>query len=293
MPLHKTEHIPCPNCTATAYTVQHKVQQWQIVQCKHCKFTYTNPRLTNSAIIALYQSNYFANQQFGYSNYNENPHLKKLNFKKWITDALPHCNRTHNLTALDVGCAAGYALEEYKNLQIQADGLDMDEQYIYNLTQQGYTIYTKPLLQNVYNKQYHIISLFDVVEHLTDVHLHFAKLQQLLVTGGIVIIVTPNYNSTQRRLLGSKWFQFKPIEHINYFTKKSLKSLASRHGLQMLVCNTSGQFADVNFINNRLQKYNFGFAKILTTPIIAVLKMLKKPLYLDSASIYCVFRKKG
>jgi 2-polyprenyl-3-methyl-5-hydroxy-6-metoxy-1,4-benzoquinol methylase len=284
--------VACPICNSPVSKKKYLVQNWHIVQCRQCGFVYVNPRLSDAAIINLYKQDYFHNREFGYADYNDNPHLKKSNFNKWISEALPFVNGKENLLALDVGCAAGFALETYTSFKITADGLDLDRDYIDALTKKGFRIYTKPLLENEYERRYDIISLFDVVEHLTDLPANFNKLQTLLKTNGILIIVTPNYNSNQRKLFGKKWFQFKPIEHINYFTKNQLTQLAASNGLELLICKKSGQYADTAFFMNRLQKYHFRPVGWLLKPVAWLLSRFKKSFYLDAASIYCVFRKK-
>jgi 2-polyprenyl-3-methyl-5-hydroxy-6-metoxy-1,4-benzoquinol methylase len=284
--------VNCPICNSNLYQEKYNIHTWHIVACTNCAFVYTNPRLTNEAVIELYKQDYFHNQQFGYTDYNDNPHLKKMNFKKWIKDASPFFSEKENLKALDIGCAAGFGISAYENLNIKADGLEIDPNYVKELVAKGYNIYDKPLLENNFTNKYDIVSLFDVVEHLTDLHANFETLKNLLNDNGILIIVTPDFDSKQRKIFGAKWFQFKPIEHINYFTTGSLKKLAQQHNLELVISKKSGQFADANFIVNRLSKYNFKFANLLLKPFTYLAKSFNKSFYLDAASIYCVFRKK-
>jgi 2-polyprenyl-3-methyl-5-hydroxy-6-metoxy-1,4-benzoquinol methylase len=286
--------VNCPICNSNTYKQQYLVKQtWNIVQCNSCNFVYTNPRLDTNAIIDIYHQNYFQNTQFGYSNYEENPHLKVLNFSKWINEALPFLNTKNNLKALDVGCAAGFALSVYKKNNIEAHGIELDDAYTKNLKANNYLIYDKPLLENKYQTTYDMISMFDVIEHLTNLDQHATLLNQLLNQNGLLIFVTPDYNSLQRKVFGKRWFQFKPIEHINYFTKDTLQNFFEKFGFELVSSSKSGQFADAPFLIDRIQKYGaHPILKIFTMPIIAILKLTKKSFYIDAASIYCVFRKK-
>ncbi len=292
MDFNNVQHINCPSCDTNNCKPQFKVKQWHIVQCNNCNLVYTNPRLTNEAIKNLYELNYFNNNQYGYINYNDNPHLKKSNFAKWIIQALPYIKIKNTTRALDVGCAAGFAFSVLEQHKIAVDGVELDANYIQQLRSKGYTIYDKPLLQNDYKHKYNLITLFDVVEHLTDLDAHFKCLHSILQNEGIVVIVTPNFASMQRKIFGKRWFQFKPLEHINYFTINTLTTIASRNGFQLLLHKKSGQYADADFIITRLQKYNFPFAKILFAPFIFLLRLLKKNIYLDAASFYAVYQKK-
>jgi 2-polyprenyl-3-methyl-5-hydroxy-6-metoxy-1,4-benzoquinol methylase len=292
MDLSTIQHIDCPSCNQNSFTKQHIVKQWQIVQCTNCNFVYTNPRLTNEAIKNLYELNYFNNSQYGYTNYNDNPHLKQNNFAKWILESLPYMPSNIKPKALDIGCAAGFAFPVFEKNKIIVDGVELDSNYVQQLRSKGYTIYDKPLLQNKFDEQYDIVTLFDVVEHLINLDEHFKFLNKLITPSGIMVVVTPDYASTQRKVFGKRWFQFKPMEHINYFTIDSLTTIAKRNGFELLIYKKSGQYADANFIIARLKKYNFPLVKILLIPIIAVLRMLKKSIYLDAASFYAIYRKK-
>ncbi len=293
MDFSQIQQINCPNCNKNNCKQQYIVKQWKIVQCIDCSFVYTNPRLTNKAIKNLYEINYFKNNEYGYVNYNDNPHLKKSNFSKWINDALPYLSKNNTVIALDIGCAAGFAFPVFEENNIKnVEGIELDADYVIELQNKGYTIFNKPLLENNFNKKYSIITLFDVVEHLTNLDEHLIFLNNIMQTNGIMVVVTPDYASVQRKIFGKRWFQFKPMEHINYFTLKSFTKIAQRNGFQLLAHKKSGQFADANFIITRLQKYNFPLAKILISPLIGILKLMKKNIYLDAASFFAVYQKK-
>ena len=284
--------INCPNCGTEKYTIKYEKQGWKIVSCVNCAFKYTNPRLDNERIKKLYKENYFSNKKFGYSDYETEERLKKKNFTKWINNAKPFFENKQKHTALDVGSAAGYALDVYKTLGIKADGMELDDNYNKRCYEKGYAIYNNYFLEQDFDKKYDIISLFDVIEHLTELQETFEKLHSILHQSGILILVTPNYNSLQRRVFGPNWFQFKPIEHINYFTRKSLKKLALTHGFEMKIVKNAGQFVDAEFINNRIKNYNIKIINFFLKPVSWALKTYNHSIYLDSASIYCVFKKK-
>jgi cyclopropane fatty-acyl-phospholipid synthase-like methyltransferase len=194
--------------------------------------------------------------------------------------------------AMDIGCAAGYALDIYKEIGYEVYGIELDNTMLSQLKNTSYTICDKPILENDYPHKFDVVSLFDVVEHLTDLDTHFDKFAEIIETKGVLLIVTPNYNAIQRKLKGNKWFQFKPMEHINYFTVDSLTQLAEKHGFEKVKSLNSGQFVDADFIQDRLNKYNQKSILFLFNPLLKLIKLLKINFYLDASSIYCVFVKK-
>ncbi len=105
-------------------------------------------------------------------------------------------------------------------------------------------------------------------------------------------MVTPNYASLQSKIFGKKWFQYKPIEHIQYFTKRSLRSFADRNNLKMVFSNRCGQYTDTQFIINRLNYYHFPFLAKIFTKLFSIFKIKNHFFYLDTGSLFVVFKKK-
>jgi hypothetical protein len=134
--------------------------------------------------------------------------------------------------------------------------------------------------------------LFDVLEHLTDLQENMGRLHSLLTDEGVVVLVTPDYGSWQRKIFGKNWFQFKPIEHINYFSRKTLHKLATENGFEIIKTANSGQFCDVPFLENRLRRYRLHFVLPLFYLVVKLLGLKNKHFYTDTASVYAVLRKK-
>ena len=136
------------------------------------------------------------------------------------------------------------------------------------------------------------ITLFDVIEHIPNIDKAFSKLNSLLTDDGVIIMVTPNHNSLQRKLLGKRWFQYKPIEHIQYFDRKSLNTFAERNGLKIVYQTNCGQYADTRFLINRLNYYHFTFLAKLFNKIFGILRVKNKFFYTDTGSLFVVLKRK-
>jgi 2-polyprenyl-3-methyl-5-hydroxy-6-metoxy-1,4-benzoquinol methylase len=291
--LSKIEEINCPLCEHEDFQLQYRVGSWKIVKCKNCRFVYANPRLQKPELLKIYKSNYFDNSEVGYYHYTANKALRKRNFRKWIQDALPYLSLQQPMKALDVGCAAGYCMEVFRENNWIPYGIELDKSIAQKLRQKGFLIFDTPLIQLKTDEKFNFISLFDVIEHLTDLLQNAAILHSLLQDDGIVVLVTPNYESWQRKLFRRKWFQFKPIEHINYFSKKTLQEMVMKSGFEIICCKRSGQFCDIAFLENRIKKYRFQFLLPLFRIIIKALGLKKKYFYVDTASLYVVLKKKS
>ena len=257
-----TQEYPCPICGSHRHQKQYLIQGFNIVKCSSCTMTFVNPRIVNEQIFDVYRHEYFHRHQDGYSGYESIANLRIKTFEKWYRDISDYCdlNSIHNNRrkfALDIGCAAGYFLDVLKEHQWQTEGIELDRRMSELLIDKGYDISTEPLEYFKSSRQYDLITMFDVIEHLPELQKDFAKISKLLANQGILALSTPNIDSFQHRIFRNRWFQFKPVEHLHYFSPKTLTKLAKDHGLSVELIKKSGQYSNIPFIIDRLKHYGF------------------------------------
>jgi len=266
-------------------------QGFSIVKCNKCGFVYVNPRVHNEQLTEIYKHSYFQNKDYGYTGYEQEKRLRVKNFERWIKDAASYMPVGRNIQALDVGCAAGYCLDVMKEKGWVAEGLELDEEMCESLYQRGDVVFRTALEDFTGTRKYNVITLFDVIEHIPGIDAAFSKLSSLLEPDGIVIMVTPDHKSFQRKILKKKWFQYKPIEHIQYFDRESLQVFSQRNGLSMIYNTRCGQYADAQFIVNRLGYYHFTFLSKIFDKIFSILRLKNKFFYTDTGSLFVIFKK--
>lgn len=283
---------PCAACNKNDTKFLLRKHDLNIVKCNVCGFVYVNPRVIPEELIAIYRHNYFKNKKYGYVSYEQEKRLRIKNFERWLADTKRFLPPDKNIQALDVGCAAGYCLDVMKKMGYYPEGLELDERMCEDLNAAGHHVSKQTLISFTTDNKYMLITMFDVIEHIPDVDAAFKRLNYLLEDDGILVIVTPNYSSFQRRLFKKRWFQYKPVEHIHYFTKFSLSIFAERNGFDLVYHSSCGQYADSDFILNRLRYYGFslfaGFFKI----IFFLFRVKNNFFYTDTGSLLAVFKKK-
>ena len=267
-------------------------QGFSIVKCSGCNFVYVNPRVENEELSSIYEHNYFKNKDYGYVGYEQEKRLRIKNFERWLKNADEYINTTTPVFSLDVGCAAGYCLELMNKKGWNAMGIELDEEMCKSLKQRGFNISNSHIEDFETENKFSIITLFDVIEHIPNIDAVFSKLNSLLTKDGIVIIVTPDHNSFQRKLFGKRWFQYKPIEHIQYFNGHSLQAFAERNGLEIIHQTHCGQYADTRFLINRLSYYHFIFLSKLFNKLFGILSLKDKFFYTDTGSLFVILKRK-
>lgn len=287
---------PCPVCAASSIKTRYTINDFNIVECISCGMVYVDPRICNEDLFSIYRNGYFdrGSEESGYQDYELVAPLRIKTFKKWY-NAFKRYLPSGYSAALDVGCAAGYFMDLLKEEGWRVvEGVELETHMIAELRERKYSITGQPLehITAPPLKRYQLITLFDVLEHLPDINNDLEKCASMLDDNGILVLVTPNVDSFQRKLFGPRWFQFKPQEHIYYFSPATLSRLAGKHGFAPVHLSGSGQFADLEFLHNRLAKYRFPMLDKLLRWAAAALGHEKKSWYMDTGSMLAVFRKK-
>ena len=88
------------------------------------------------------------------------------------------------------------------------------------------------------DNRFHMITLWDVIEHVADPVALLARIAACLVPGGVVAIKTPNLDCPEAEVFGAYYHSLKR-EHLVYCTPKSLEQAARLAGLRTLQVSSS------------------------------------------------------
>lgn len=91
-------------------------------------------------------------------------------------------------------------------------------------------------------KNYDIISMGDVIEHLDDPRKGLEKAKRLLKEDGVIWISTPNYNSAFNQLNRNRTAMWGEPWHITYFSREGLEKLLNEVGFAVLDYRISNHY---------------------------------------------------
>lgn len=205
----------CPVCKNKTYKVIHRKEEFQLRVCSICSLVYLSPRLSNIAEV------YLDNMSSSPSKYYELSHkYDSETFNKRL-DLIEKFSQKGKL--LDIGCSTGTMLEiaemhGWKALGIEPNPISSEicrskKLNVYN----GF--FEKTFINSV-TSNFDAVYMGDVIEHVPNPAEIIELSLKSLKIGGILMIVTPNFESLVARI-----FQIKPLEHILYFTQNSIKYL--------------------------------------------------------------------
>lgn len=195
--------------------------KFKIVKCLSCKNHFTSP--CPSSIGDFYPKNYRKYGKFTFLILN---FLYSLNVKKWIKEF------GEKKTVLEVGCGSGFMLSVFKKYGWQEFGLERNKEVAMHAKRQFDINVMCKNLNEIKNKKFDLILLFNVLEHVDDPCLVIKECSRLLNKNGQIVVKVPNFDSWQSKLMKSNWFHLDVPRHLYHFNKAGLKKIIEDNNLQ-------------------------------------------------------------
>jgi SAM-dependent methyltransferase len=133
---------------------------------------------------------------------------------------------------LDVGCGRGIMLNELKKRGWSVSGTQVSKTAAAHI-QKSYGIDCfigelplSPFLQNSFD----IITMYHVLEHLTDPFLYLNYCRKLLKPEGYLFIEIPNADSWSSKVAKNAWMGWDPLYHLYHFTPPTLSLALKKAG---------------------------------------------------------------
>jgi 2-polyprenyl-3-methyl-5-hydroxy-6-metoxy-1,4-benzoquinol methylase len=157
---------------------------------------------------------------------------------------------------LDVGCATGDFLAAARDMGFEAEGLELSSWSTEIARGRGFRVHQKRLaaLAHESPETYDVITLMGVIEHFDEPRVEVGHLVRLLKPGGLLVLWTGDVDSSLSRILGRKWWYWQG-QHIQYFTRRSLRHLMQTAGLDVVAIHLFPFAATSGTISNSLRRY--------------------------------------
>ncbi|MBX7133011.1 MAG: class I SAM-dependent methyltransferase [Fimbriimonadaceae bacterium] len=136
---------------------------------------------------------------------------------------------------LEVGVGAGELAALALEFLFEVEGLDIRPAYAEAVRKRlGIPVSSLPFESFESSTRYHVICMGDVIEHMVDPMSSLRKAKSLLEPNGILWVSTPNWESAFSRLIKDADPMWRVVEHLNYFSYRSLKSTLESLGLEVI-----------------------------------------------------------
>lgn len=137
-------------------------------------------------------------------------------------------------SVLDVGCFTGEFLDAAARTGLETFGFDKMTEAIAQIGER-HRVWSGRLDHcPVSDQTFDLITLNDVLEHLSDAGESITFAADRLSPAGLLVMTTPDVGSWAGRLLGESWGVFDKHEHLVLFTRSAVQRLLDRCGLRVL-----------------------------------------------------------
>jgi SAM-dependent methyltransferase len=219
----------CPICKGSSFSSWVVTGPYTIKTCTGCGLGMTWPFPSTGDLQAANEAAYPLGQRI--RTYRSRRAYFEKRYRRYISNIKRYQERGQ---LLDVGCNIGLFLNVARQEGFTVTGVEVNRSCAdYGKKEFDLEIYSD-LLQNVSfnNGSFDIITLFDVLEHVSDIHALLMTVNKLLKTGGLLVVQSPNIRSVMAQLTGSKWSWLSPPDHLYHFSVESLTMLLRLHGFE-------------------------------------------------------------
>ena len=224
----------CPVCNSNMlkqglvckdYLVTQK--EFTLTVCETCDFTFTNPRPNDEEL-----GNYYKSENY----------ISHSNTKQGIVSRLYHLVRSHTLkgkvklvskyvsrgTILDYGCGTGMFLNEAAKNGFKSYGIEPED---------GAREFASKMDLKVFKSKedvskelsFDTITLWHVLEHVTDLGNTLSFFNERLNKNGMLIIAVPNHKSFDAKHYGKFWAAYDVPRHLYHFDKTTVEMLLNQN----------------------------------------------------------------
>ena len=209
--------------TFSCTTMDHH-QHGQIVRCLECGIVHENPYPDTKALLEAYSD---VEDHTYAKNIAARDRTFRTNFEA-IRSLLPSEGKL-----LDVGCYCGAFLKVAKELKYDPQGIEPSRwagNFARNYASVPVHVGT---LSTFEEKDFDIVTSFDVLEHLTDPLAELREVNRKLRLGGSFVFSTLDYDNWFPQLMGERWPWLMDM-HLFYFSKADMQSLLEQSGFGLV-----------------------------------------------------------
>ena len=138
-------------------------------------------------------------------------------------------------TLLDVGCGRGDLAASWVEAGWTVLGVEPSQQAAAIAARRGARIVGQTLSDaSVQPESLDAVVFRHSLEHVVDPRHELGRVARMLVPGGRLAVIVPNWGSWQRRAFGERWFPLELPRHRTHFTADGLRAAIGSAGLDVI-----------------------------------------------------------
>ena len=210
-----------------------KTKGYTLSRCLSCDLIFAKKDEQNILNTEEIYSNYYKKEnasRFG------SPIERIVKIFRFIRAYKIHSLKPRAKSILDIGSGRGwmlYFLKKYFKYE-KAVGTQISENaYLFSRDKLKLEIYNKDLLELSFPKKFDVITLWHVLEHVTEPEKYIERIYQLLDKDGMLFIEVPNFSSWASILTKGHWLALDLKHHLTFFTPASISLLLEKYNFKI------------------------------------------------------------
>lgn len=250
-------------------------KHWDLSRCKTCDFIFSEP-FPPVEISKIYE-------RIVDHEYVEEEEGRSGNFKS-ILKTLKRIVKDKG-SFLDVGSATGIMMNLAKKEGWNVYGVELSR-WAVNEAKKRYGL---EIIQGDFSEvelpenSFKVVTLIDIIEHVSNPKEVMEKVWRILEKKGVAVIVTPDIQSLTAKIMGKRWWHFRPA-HIGFFSKRSLFYLLNSKGFEIVKTKRYKWRFSLYYIGSRIKFLNKIANSNFLKPIFKKISLIL-PL-MDSLEVY-------
>ncbi|MDD5450331.1 MAG: class I SAM-dependent methyltransferase [Desulfovibrionales bacterium] len=233
---HMVERINCPVCDVDDSVWVFDKAGFDFVRCRHCGLLYVNPQLTAEIQDSIYKQSKTADH---WIKVQKKTKEQTWNAEKKYLPALEELRRIYPQGGklLDVGCSIGQFLSLARDAGWDVMGVELNADAA-AIARRDYslTIHEKKLEEAGFaGGEFDVVTLWGVLEHLTDPNGMLQTIRRVLKNDGLVLFFVPNGHSLIIRMTREHNSTVSGRAHLWYFTPETMDKILRKSGFKKVV----------------------------------------------------------
>lgn len=241
--------MTCRICDSSNLKLHFIVRKWQLVKCLECGYIQVVNKPEKEELEKIYSHSYFSHSKYG--------DLKTLRREYQRRKKLMLSYLNNGVSVLDFGCAKADFINFAKN-EFVFSGIDYSYDAI-NIAKRenpelNEKLFTLDQINKLPDKYFKAVVMWDVIEHLWN-PVEILKIILLKTDdNGFIFISSPKPDSFFAKLTGKFWPFLTPPEHLGFFSKQTIRTLAGILNLTVEESFSKGKWVNVGFLFYKLKR---------------------------------------
>ena len=194
-----------------------------------------------------------------------------------------------NKSLLDIGAGTGDFLLACKQNGWNVDGVEPNDK-ANQLTEKKTLIKISKDILELGNKQFDVITMWHVLEHVPDLTEYVSKLKQLLKPNGTLVVAVPNHKSYDAKYYKEFWAAYDVPRHLWHFSRRAISKLFQLE--DMKVVKTIPMKFDSFYVSLLSEKYKTGNSNFFKAFLVGLRSNLKARTSTEYSSLIYIIKNR-